>query len=359
MKLIGLLFHSLVGTANVVVIILFILAAYSDRIAPGNGLLFSYLGLGFPVLFIVNLCFFLYWLIMEKWKMAGAVVLSFIVCWGPLTTYFPLHCSEKEVPEDALKILTYNVMGFGYKDHTENSPNEIVDYIARSDADIVCIQEYQVYPAEKLLTSKKLYKALNMYPYHKVMDRNIAVFSKYPITRSRQIQYESPANGSSIHELNIKGKKLTLINNHLESIKLTTEDKTKYKDFIKSLGADQFNNIKGTIEQKLGPAFKLRAKQAEAVAREIEAAGDGYVVVCGDFNDTPISFAHRTIQGSLVDAFAESGCGMGISYNQNMFFFRIDHIFHSKNMKSYNSTVDKSIRASDHYPLWTYLELEP
>lgn len=359
MKIIGLLFHSLVATANAVIILLFVLAAYSDRIAPGTSLFFSYLGLGFPILFALNCCFLLYWLLMGKWKMLAVVVLSFIVCWQPLTTYFPLHCAKQEVPDGALKLLTYNVMGFGYNDHTEKSPNEIVKYIADSGADIVCLQEYQVFPTgSKLLTAKKLNKALSMYPYRKVMDDNIAVFSKYPITRSRQIRYESAANGSAVHELKVKGKKLVLINNHLESLKLTTEDKTKYKDFIKSPGSGQFNDFKGTIEQKLGPAFKIRAKQAEAVAAEIRAAGDAYIVVCGDFNDTPVSYAHRTIQGSLIDAFAESGCGMGTSYNQNLFFFRIDHILHSGNIKSYRSTVDKSIRASDHYPLWTYLMLE-
>ncbi|WP_106831013.1 endonuclease/exonuclease/phosphatase family protein [Parabacteroides pacaensis] len=358
MKILKFLFHSLVGTANVIVMVLLILAAYSDWVAPSSSILFSYLGLGFAVIALLNLCFLFYWLIVGKWKMGLVVVASFLLCLGPLTSYFPLHCTKQKVPEEALKILTYNVMGFAYKDHTQTSPNEIVKYIADSNADIVCLQEYTVYPSEKLLTSKKLFNALKMYPYHKVMDRNIAVFSKYPITNSRQIKYESVANGSAIHEIDVNGKKLILINNHLESLKLTTEDKTKYKVFIKSLGADEFDGLKGTFQQKLGPAFRIRAKQAEILAQEIQAAGNNYVVVCGDFNDTPISYAHRVVQGPLIDAFSESGCGMGISYNQNLFFFRIDHILHSKNIKSFNCTVDRKIKASDHYPVWCYMSLD-
>ena len=82
-----------------------------------------------------------------------------------------------------------------------------------------------------------------------------------------------------------------------------------------------------------------------------------YLIIMGDFNDTPISYAHRTIQGDLVDAFAESGRGMGVTYNQNFFWFRIDNILHSPNMTAFNCSVDK-VSYSDHYPLWCYLRLE-
>ena len=93
------------------------------------------------------------------------------------------------------------------------------------------------------------------------------------------------------------------------------------------------------------------------MAQEIKDSKDEYVLVCGDFNDTPISYAHHTVQGKLIDSFSESGRGMGITYNRNFFYFRIDNILHSSNMKSYNCTIDK-LRYSDHYPLWCYLELK-
>ena len=52
----------------------------------------------------------------------------------------------------------------------------------------------------------------------------------------------------------------------------------------------------------------------------------------------------------LNDAFVESGNGFGISYNQNHFYFRIDNILLSKNLKSYRCTVDNTIKSSDHSP---------
>ena len=95
---------------------------------------------------------------------------------------------------------------------------------------------------------------------------NIAVFSKYPISKSRKIKYDSSFNGSSIHELDIRGKKLTLINNHLESFKLTMEDRSHYSAFIKNLNSETLDGLRSSIEQKLGPAFRIRARQARAVA---------------------------------------------------------------------------------------------
>jgi exonuclease III len=59
----------------------------------------------------------------------------------------------------------------------------------------------------------------------------------------------------------------------------------------------------------------------------------------------------------LSDAFAKTGCGAGISYNQNLFLFRIDNIFHSPNLEAYNCTVDRSIKLSDHYPIYCYFRI--
>ena len=67
-KAIRILFKSVVGTANVIVILLFIASAFSDRISPDRSVFFSYLGLGFPVFCVLNLCFVVYWLFL--WEMS-------------------------------------------------------------------------------------------------------------------------------------------------------------------------------------------------------------------------------------------------------------------------------------------------
>ena len=367
MNTIRRLFQGTIFTANVVIIILFILSAYSDRVSPNTFVFMSYLGIAFPLLCLITAAFTVYWIISTEWRYFLLNMCCFLLCWGAIKNYCPYNpsSSETEISKgNTIKVLTYNVMAFGYKNHTKESPNRILEYIANSDADIVCIQEYMESKSPKYLNREKITKCLSMYPYYSIIPlkenkyqlTGLAVFSKYPISKSRKIAYETQFNGSSYHEITIKGKKLTLINNHLESFKLTNEDRSKYSTFIKSMGSDNFEKVKGSIQQKLGPAFKIRAKQAEKVAEEIKKAANGRLLVCGDFNDTPISYTHRTIQKGLKDAFAESGKGIGITYNQNFFWFRIDNIFYSPKMQSYNCTVDK-IKDSDHYPLWCKLKL--
>ena len=58
-----------------------------------------------------------------------------------------------------------------------------------------------------------------------------------------------------------------------------------------------------------------------------------YLLVCGDFNDSPISYAHHTIGKGLTDAYREAGWGPGFSYNRNFLYFRIDHLFVNKGFK--------------------------
>lgn len=360
-NVISLLFRSVVGTINGIVMILFILSAFSDRISPETSVLFSYLGLGFPIFCLINLCFVIYWLFLWEWRFFLIGVCSFLICKGAVSRYFPYNEQISDIPkEQVLKVLTYNVMGFGYKDHSAKNPNPIIEYIVKSDADIVCLQEYIVGTSTKYLTNKKVFTALKKYRYRSLIpigSSRIAVFSKYPISKSRKIKYDSSSNGSSIHELNIKGKRLTLINNHLESFKLTMEDKGHYSAFIKNMNAETLDGLKSSIEHKLGPAFQVRARQAEAIANEIKNIKTDYLLVCGDFNDTPISYVYRTMKGPLKDAFVESGRGIGITYHENLFLFRIDNIFHSDNMIPINCTVDK-VNYSDHYPVWCYLKMK-
>lgn len=368
MKGLRILLRSLFILANVVVVVLWIASAYSDRVSPETSLLFSYLGLAFPVLCVLNLCFVICWLFLLKWKFLLLSVGAFLLCWGSIKAYFPFHSPQEVNRKEVLKVLTYNVMAFGYMDHTKNKPNPILQYIANSDADIVCLQEYSALRPEKGgLTSSKINEALRKFPYRSVFYFNensvqrsgIAVYSKYPILKSRVVKYASDHNGSSVHEVDIKGKRLTLINNHLESFKLTMADRTLYSTFIKGIRSEGLVDLTGAFTQRLGPAFRIRAKQAEVVAEEVKNAKGEYVLVCGDFNDTPISYAHHMIEGDdLIDAFSASGRGLGVTYNRNSFWFRIDHILHSPNIVSFNCSVDSEIDYSDHYPLWCYLKLE-
>jgi len=360
MKRIGKLIGIILKTVGYIALTVLLLAAFSDRISPLVFVWASYLGLFFPFILGLNVLVFVFYLLFRQWKHVGIYLIAFLICSGSIRTYFPFHTKTKNVPENCIKLLSYNVMRFGsYHSHTKENPNPIIQFIADCDADIICLQEYG-------FSNDVIIKALKKTPYHFIegfdspytgLSDGIAVFSKYPILKAEKIPYESKYNASFLFELDVNGKKVTLINNHLESNQLTEEERAGYYDLTKDPNAEKLEFFTQMMHKRLTPAFKARAKQAQQIAKIIKEDKNPYIIVCGDFNDTPISYTRHKIKGNLKDAFVSTGKGMGISYNKHRFLFRIDHILHSKNIKAYNCTVG-NLKTSDHYPIWTYLEFK-
>lgn len=362
MRHFGFFIAYLILAINIFFISLLLLTAYSPHIHPTVHPIASCLGLTFPIFLVVNSCFLLFWIIIQKYKYALIPLAGFILCYPQIRTYFPINFHTNELPSGSFKILSYNIMGFNGT-IKKNGENPILEYLRNSKADILCLQEYTTSTIQNHLSQKDVENALVNYPYHKIQivgnghANRIACYSKYPIISSRTLDYKSEYNGSVVYELKIGKDTVTLINNHLESNKLTKEDKVVYEDILKSPQAEKVKIGASMLIHKLAEASAIRAPQADKIAQEINSSKYSHIIVCGDFNDTPISYAHRIIAKDLHDTFTESGRGLGISYNQNRFYFRIDNILASKNFKSYNCTVDRSIKYSDHYPIWCYLNI--
>ena len=264
------------------------------------------------------------------------------VCIGQIRAFLPVNISMKQVPDDAIKILSYNVMFYdSHQPHTEESPNEIVRYIQNSNADIVCLQEasFNNSNSKKFLSEKVFRKALSTYPYfsfHKEKGSGWVCLSRFPILSTRSIPYESVGNGTVAYELKVGNDTLLLVNNHLESNKLSIDDRAAYRDMIIDPKEDKVKTTSKMLIGKVADAVSIRASQADSVAKFIQDSKHKYVVVCGDFNDSSLSYAHRVIGKGLNDAFVDTGNGLGVSYNRYGFYFRIDHIMASENLDLFN-----------------------
>lgn len=367
MNVIKKFFWLILSTINALALIVLILASFSDFVSPYRSLIFSYLGLFFPFILTGNLLLLFTWILFRRWKLVLLSVLVLLLCSRSICTYFPIHFKTKEIPENTIKLLTYNVMRFEKaKPHTNENPNEILTYLRDSEADIICIQEYSAAHAYKknILQKTDILHVLKDYPHYHIEPLQfpypdesfgLAIFSKFPILSTKKVPYDSHYNGSFIAELDINGKITTIINNHLESNKLSSEERNNYYQFTQEPDGQTLNTFTKMMHKRLSPAFKIRAMQAQLISKMIKEDKNPYIIVCGDFNDTPISYARNKIRGDLKDAFVESGCGLGTTYNQYRFLFRIDHILHSKNIKAYNCSVGK-IKNSDHYPVSCFLE---
>lgn len=333
-------------------------AAYSPYIDPSHHPIQASMGLTFPIFLLLNICFFIFWLTIQRYKSALLPLFGFLLCYQQIATYFPINLHAEEVPQEHIKLLSYNIMGFGDA-KKGNNQHPILTYLYESNADILCLQEYNTSSNGNIPSQKEVEQTLKAYKYKHIQTvgnkgskrSRVACFSKYPILSAKTIKSAGEYNGAVAYQLKIGKDTLLLINCHLESNKLKKADKEIYEEMIAAPEQEKMKNGSRQLLDKLGKAVAIRASQAEAIRKEITTTRHPFVIVCGDFNDTPISYTHRIIKEGMNDAYSESGNGAGISYNKNKFFFRIDHILTTPNLKTYNCRVDRSIKNSDHFPI--------
>jgi len=360
----------LVLVPNIAVVLLLFLSVLAWWVSPAKTTIFAYLGLGFVFVVVANIIFIIFWLIFLKWRYALVSLIGLLLCISPILTYFPIHGKSKNIPEDSIKILSYNIRGFSWYEYKKDNNNPVLSYIRESNADIICLQEFLMIEDSKTINKKRIEEELKDYPYRSYVrlksiynSKNflygLACYSKYPILNTTKVPIESKDNaGSVLYKIKVKNKIISVFNNHLESNRLTSEDRKLYENLLSpNTDRAKLDDIAHNIRTKLGSAYVKRSVQADTLSSWIKKQKTDGVIVCGDFNDTPISYTYKTAKGDLKDSFAETGFGAGITYNENHFWFRIDYILHSPNFKSYNCTVDK-VKYSDHYPVFTYLQLE-
>ena len=259
-----------------------------------------------------------------------------------------------------MKLVSWNVCTYGGNYKYTDGFERVVEYLMEQDADIVCLQEdvdsWRRYVFQKY-EQKYPYNDTTVFVNSSMSMNGVGIHSRYPIIRKERIQYESLANGSVAYYLKVDDDTLLVINNHLEGTHLSNEDRMRYKDMLRgNMERDTARAESMFLAGKLGTSSAKRALQAEAVHRYVVDHSQYLTIVCGDFNDNPISYSRRTIAEGLTDCFVSSGNGLGLSYNQKGFNFRIDHILCSDDYEPLKCVVDSKIDCSDHYPIICWLK---
>lgn len=347
-----------------------IIAAYGGRISPSFQTLSS-IGAGMvtllPYFVFATIAVIILWICFGRYFMAGFGVLALFIAWSPISTAMPLHSSSKATPGAVtFKLLTYNILHGDDQERGNDAPgNRSFEYVINSGADIVCLQELadlndpqEVHNLDSFRDS--LFK---VYPYQAGLTINDQkVLSKYPV---KLLHYHDffpgyyDAARYSAYEVDIKGHKLTLVNFHLNSYSLSEKERTMLSDMasIKNLDAG-VAKFKETMTTRVPTQLLLRRKHAENLREAIDRV-KGPLVMCGDFNDVPESYAYRLLRGTdLRDAYVDTSFGPMVTYNRHAFWFHLDQIFYRGDVKPL--WVKKGhIRSSDHYPLLAEFEFTP
>lgn len=359
MKLAGKIVAYPLMAVNILVALMLIFSCYGSLAAPiGRWPFASLSGLAFPFLYLLNLIFLLLWLLF--WK-KGAVVpfVTILICLVPTLNYCPIHFSKaNKLQEPYITVMTYNTEGFGIDDNKNRTlDNPVLKYIMDQDADLIFLQEAAQDVMKKISADRNIKKT---YPY--ICNPNgtaeTVCISKYPVISSESVSFDNTSNGCLYIRILIGRDTLAVYNCHLQSNHLGADEFSQYHRFIENPTDSTHYDVTKTVIKKLLESTSHRAVQARMIADRARSETAKYVIVCGDFNDTPLSYSHHVFDRFMRDTYAKSGAGLGITYHEHRLYYRIDHLFCSRNIKPLYTWVDRTMKDSDHYPIISMIRLQ-
>ncbi len=329
--------------------------------APSTSGLLPVFGLFYPIIFIFNLLFAIFWILIRS-RFIFIPLVVFLFGLSNFSDNFQLSVPSRMSKADTLstKVLTYNVQQFrnGKKNTDVGVKNRLLSFIEDQHADIICLQEYQS-------TGKQLYESiketrdrlrLEAYYYESYFNpkydllSGLVIFSKYKAVSSGKLKISGSRTFGIYTDLLINDDTVRVFNIHLASIKLEKAD----LGFVANPDQEKLKDKSLAIYQKLNKAFLLRELQTKLLLEKVKNSPYP-IILSGDFNDTPSSWVYHQLQDYLNDSFVEEGNGISITFAGPIPLLRIDYVLHSG-----FETLDYDrhrFSGSDHFPVTAILQL--
>jgi endonuclease/exonuclease/phosphatase family metal-dependent hydrolase len=327
--------------------------------------------------FMLINAFTLIYCIIRRKKTGIGVLVVLLLASPQLFNLWGFHFSSpknKSTSTPQIKILTYNVRNFDLYNWSHNltSRATIFESLKEIDADIISFQEFYSTKEDDWNNIQKLKETLGYEHYYFTRELvkdakrqwGIATFSKFPIVGFGELLKETKSNDPTrtiykaiYTDIVVQKDTIRVVNTHLASVYFNTDDYATIEHISEPEGL--------TIEKskpiilKLLKAYKRRGIQVKELKSFLKNQPQPYpIILCGDFNDLPTSFAYNQLSKNLKDGFLQSGWGLGATYNGIIPGLRIDFtlvdssfdVIHSKRIK---------LDISDHLPLLTTIALPP
>lgn len=307
---------------HLLLITITLLSYLSPFIHPSIFWPLAVLGLSYPVLLVLNIFFFLFWLFLKD-KYLFFALGTIILGWSHLTALIGFNGKQETSP--TLRITSFNCHGikvWSEKDRVA-SEDDIMKVLGAQAPDILCLQEYPSHPIPIGVLRQAVRNKLGL-KYEAIREGGtLAIFSKYPIAASQNHYYKNGANGYQWADVQIENQTIRIFNLHLQSNALT-QMAEKVMDEGKLQEKSTWLNIRGMIGRYRRAAV-LRSEQAEEINTLLKRSPHP-VILGGDFNEPPTSYAYHTLRKHLKDAFQEAGRGIGVTYAGKVPGLRIDYI---------------------------------
>ncbi len=357
--------------ANILAGVLFLLGSYSYLFSPAYFWPVGLLNLTAFYILLVLVAFIVFWLFVKP-RRALISVVAILFAYKPINNILPFRLSpaqEKEKPAGTIRVMTWNVAQFNVLDDKKHPEvkKRMFDIINEYQPDIACFQE--MVAEDSTIRDHghmdEFLKRLNypdyFYSYNVKEDFwgyahfGIIIFSKYPVINKRTVSFYPHDYNSIFQYIDVvKGvDTIRVFNIHLQTLRFSRSN-LKYIE-EPTIGEEKTIKESKNILGKFKRGFLRRQVQAERIRAELEKSPYP-VILSGDFNDLPNSYAYHTIGGTMKNSFVEKGTGLGRTFSGISPILRIDNIFVDDRFE-----VKQFIRIhkklSDHFPIFADVQL--
>jgi len=354
---------------NIFCVLLLVLAYLATYISPLVVPQMAFFGLLYPFSLLANFLFLFYWLLKRR-KYFLISLITIIIGFSYMSRFiqFTILQREDETKETEIKVMSYNVRLFDLYNWTQNKQtrNEIFKLLANEDPDVICFQEFYQQDQSSSWnfntrdTLVQFLKAKNFAEGYTVNVNNnkffgLVTMSKFPIVDNDHIKFENDQSNSFLcTDLLIQNDTIRVYNAHIGSARFSQADyevmgtEGNYKTWPHQKSTDD-----PQIFTRLTHAYKKRVAQTKSLLTH-SYTSPYPVIICGDFNDTPVSFNYRSLTSNYIDAFTLSGTGTAGTYCA-IPMLRIDYLLHSDFFNSYDYQTHEE-ELSDHRAISAILE---
>lgn len=331
-----------------------VLSVANAYVNPQHFIWTTVFGLAFWAILIYNVVI-LFFLLMLRSRKAWISVLALIVA---IPGFSKSYSMGKQVEgSNSIRIMSYNVHNFnhvGGEIDKEQFANQVIDMVREQAPDMLCCQEFTGFKRKS--TRQKCIdvfaeEAGFQYVYYNKKSNYAGnvIFSKYPIVKVSEDSGFGQENTYGVMVSVDAGEKgqFHVANVHLLSYKITDNE----IDVLTSTTERQnLDTIGKSVLHKLKYAFQRRSDELENMLEGMPPVG-GPIIVCGDFNEPPLSYNYRQMQkAGFVDTFTKVGRGIKPTYAGKLPLLRIDYIWANDDVTPLNFKRHRW-KASDHYPI--------
>ncbi len=323
---------------NSVLALLLLLAYLLPFLFPQSFPFLAVLSLGLPVLIIINIFFFIYWLFRLR-KPFFISLVTLLFGFPHLTAIYQQNQSNVS-NHVGLRFMSFNVRLLNHFNwiNQNDVPQKIQQLLKNSETTLVCFQEF--YNKHENLFTDFPYRS----KHTKTGEMSMSIFSKHPIIHQGVLPIESFTNGAHFVDIVHEMDTIRVYNIHLQSFHIPKEE------VVFSQASSEL------LFKRLGKGFSKQQSQAEIIKNHMMHSPYP-VVLMGDFNNGPHSYVYRKLKGDFLDAFQEKGNGFGITYWLRWIPLRIDFALVDPNFRVESFETLSSI-LSDHQPISVHLKLQ-